>query len=134
MTTSKLRARSFSASASSSASEAGAVKSTAVMAISNLSPYNNCTDNYRRKNVATPGIPITVSAVKVKGAERQEQVQAWINLQQANRVLEGLLEHRLRARTDLSLSEYEVLFRLHLEPDRTLQISDTTTQLITTPS
>src|SRR5947208_3724367 len=49
MTTSKLRARRFSASASSSASEAGAVKSTAVMAISNLSPYNNCTDNYKKE-------------------------------------------------------------------------------------
>src|SRR5439155_1222755 len=55
MTTSKLRARSFSASASSSASEAGAVKSTAVMAISNLSPYNNCTDNYRREERCDSG-------------------------------------------------------------------------------
>ena len=80
------------------------------------------------------GIPITVSAVKIKAAERQEQVQAWINLQQANRVLEGLLEHRLRANADLSLAEYEVLFRLHLAADRPLQMSEIATQLINSPS
>ena len=72
--------------------------------------------------------------MKVKAAERQEQVQAWINLQQANRVLEGLLEHRLRARTDLSLAEYEVLYRLHLAADRPLQMSEIATQLINSPS
>ncbi|TMF75963.1 MAG: hypothetical protein E6I12_10915, partial [Chloroflexi bacterium] len=75
-----------------------------------------------------------MSAVKIKAAERQEQVQAWINLQQANRVLEGLLEHRLRANADLSLAEYEVLFRLHLAADRPLQMSEIATQLINSPS
>ena len=61
-------------------------------------------------------------------------VGAWLNLQQANRVLDGIFEHRLRAETELSMAEYEVLFRLHLAPDHPLQMSEIAAQLLNSPS
>ncbi|HSS61979.1 MAG TPA: MarR family transcriptional regulator [Candidatus Limnocylindrales bacterium] len=66
--------------------------------------------------------------------DTKEQVTAWMNLQQVNRVLEGLLEHRVRAAADLSLPEYEALFRLNVASDHPLQMSEIASQLINSPS
>jgi DNA-binding MarR family transcriptional regulator len=76
-----------------------------------------------------------VGAVKVRAPEASEkQVQAWINLQQANRVLEGLLEHRLQSEANLSVPEFEVLFRLQISAGHPLQMSEIAAQLINSPS
>jgi DNA-binding MarR family transcriptional regulator len=67
-------------------------------------------------------------------APSQQHLGAWLNLQQVNRVLEGLLEHRLRSEADLSLAEYEVLFRLQLAADHPLQMNQIAAQLLGSPS
>jgi DNA-binding MarR family transcriptional regulator len=67
-------------------------------------------------------------------ATSQQHIGAWLNLQQVNRVLEGVLEHRLRAETALSLAEYELLFRLQLAADHPLQMSQIAAQLLGSPS
>jgi DNA-binding MarR family transcriptional regulator len=61
-------------------------------------------------------------------------VASWLNLQQANRVLDGLFDRRLQAEAGLSMAEYEVLFRLQVAGPRPLQMSQIATQLITSPS
>jgi DNA-binding MarR family transcriptional regulator len=63
-----------------------------------------------------------------------EQIGAWLNLQQVNRVLQGLLEERLRAETDLSWPEFELLWRLEMAADHPLQMSDLAAQLLASPS
>lgn len=67
-------------------------------------------------------------------ADTKEQVTAWMNLQQVNRVLEGVLEHRIRVVADLSLPEYEALFRLQIASGHPLQMSEIASQLINSPS
>ena len=67
-------------------------------------------------------------------ADAKEQVTAWINLQQANRVLEGVLERRVREVADLSLPEYELLFRLQVAAGHPLQMSEIAAQLLNSPS
>lgn len=67
-------------------------------------------------------------------ADTKEQVTAWMNLQQVNRVLEGVLEHRIREVADLSLPEYEALFRLQIASGHPLQMSEIASQLINSPS
>jgi len=67
-------------------------------------------------------------------ADTQEQVTAWMNLQQVNRVLEGVLEHRVKEVADLSLPEYEALFRLQIASGHPLQMSEIASQLINSPS
>lgn len=67
-------------------------------------------------------------------ADRKEQVTTWINLQQVNRVLEGVLEHRVREVADLSLPEYEALFRLEIASGYPLHMSEIASQLINSPS
>ena len=73
--------------------------------------------------------------VKVRGrAADQDQVTAWINLQQANRVIEGFLEHRLQSEVDLSWAEFELLMRLQVAAGHPLQMSEIAAQLINSPS
>jgi DNA-binding MarR family transcriptional regulator len=76
-----------------------------------------------------------VADVQVQGhAADQDQVSAWINLQQANRVIEGLLEHRLQSEVDLSWAEFELLMRLQVAAGHPLQMSEIAAQLINSPS
>ncbi|HEY1419869.1 MAG TPA: MarR family transcriptional regulator [Candidatus Dormibacteraeota bacterium] len=63
-----------------------------------------------------------------------ERVATWMNLQQANRVVESALEQRIRSVSDLSLAEFEVLFRLKIVSNRPLQMSEIASQLINSPS
>jgi DNA-binding MarR family transcriptional regulator len=72
-------------------------------------------------------IPLGVTGTK-------EEVGAWMNLQQANRVLDAVLDQRIRAAADVSLAEYEALFRLQLASDRSLHMSEIASQLINSPS
>jgi DNA-binding MarR family transcriptional regulator len=67
-------------------------------------------------------------------ADTKEQVTAWMNLQQVNRVLEGVLEHGVKEVVDLSLPEYEALFRLQLASGHPLHMSEIAAQLINSPS
>jgi DNA-binding MarR family transcriptional regulator len=67
-------------------------------------------------------------------ADTREHVRAWINLQQVNRVLESVLEHRIREVANLSLPEYEALFRLRIASGHPLQMSEIASQLINSPS
>jgi DNA-binding MarR family transcriptional regulator len=66
--------------------------------------------------------------------DAKEPLRAWMNLQQVNRVLEGVLEHRVREVADLSLPEYEALFRLRIATGHPLQMSEIASQLINSPS
>ena len=70
----------------------------------------------------------------VNSADGHLQLGAWLNLQQANRVLDGILEHRLRSETELSMPEYEVLFRLRQVADHPMQMSEIAAQLLNSPS
>ena len=72
-------------------------------------------------------IPVEMASVK-------EQVATWMNLQQANRVLESLLEHRIRAAAHLSLAEFEVLFRLQIASSHPPQMSEIASLVINSPS
>jgi len=76
-----------------------------------------------------------VSEVKLKSpATSQEQVGTWINLQQTFRVIQARIDERLRAETDLSWPEFELLMRLELAGDHPLQMSEIATQLVGSPS
>jgi DNA-binding MarR family transcriptional regulator len=76
-----------------------------------------------------------VSQVKVKSkAASQDQVTTWINLHQTARVIQGLLEERLRAETDLSWAEFELLMRLEVSAGHPLQMSEIAAQLVGSPS
>lgn len=77
-------------------------------------------------------IPGSVSVMRT--AEERLQIGTWLNLQQANRVLEGVLERRLRADTGLSVPEYEVMFRLQVADGHPLLMSEIAAQLLTSPS
>lgn len=66
--------------------------------------------------------------------EERARIGTWFNLQQANRVLEGLLEQRLRSEVDLSMPEYEVLFRLQHAAGHPLLMSEIAAQLLNSPS
>ena len=69
----------------------------------------------------------------MKGATR-ERVTAWVNLQQANRVIQALLEESLKAATDLSWAEFEVLWRLEAAAMHPLQMNEIAEQLLGSPS
>jgi DNA-binding MarR family transcriptional regulator len=76
-----------------------------------------------------------VSGVTVKTrAASQEQVSAWINLHQTVRIIQGRLEERLRAATDLSWPEFELLMRLRISSEHPLQMSQIAAQLVGSPS
>ena len=64
----------------------------------------------------------------------QDQVSTWINLHQTVRIIQALLEERLRAETDLSWPEFELLMRLQLTAGRQLQMSEIAAQLVGSPS
>jgi DNA-binding MarR family transcriptional regulator len=67
-------------------------------------------------------------------AANQEQVTTWINLHQTARVIQAKIEERLRARTDLSWAEFELLMRLEVSSARRLQMSEIAAQLVGSPS
>jgi DNA-binding MarR family transcriptional regulator len=76
-----------------------------------------------------------VSEVKVESpAASQEQVTTWINLHQTARVVQAKIEERLRATTDLSWAEFELLMRLQVAATRPLQMSEIAAQLVGSPS
>jgi DNA-binding MarR family transcriptional regulator len=76
-----------------------------------------------------------VSEVKLKPrAASRDQVGTWINLQQTFRVIQALIDDRLRAETNLSWSEFELLMRLELAADHPLQMSEIAAQLVGSPS
>ena len=64
----------------------------------------------------------------------KEQFAIWMNLQQAGRILDARLEEHIRAVADLSLPEYETLFRLKLASDHPLQMGEISFLLINSPS
>lgn len=64
----------------------------------------------------------------------QEQVSTWINLHQTVRIVQGKLEERLRAETDLSWPEFELLMRLQVASGHPLQMSEIAAQLVGSPS
>ena len=67
-------------------------------------------------------------------AANQEQVTTWINLHQTARVIQAKIEERLRAKTDLSWAEFELLMRLQVSSARGLQMSEIAAQLVGSPS
>jgi DNA-binding MarR family transcriptional regulator len=76
-----------------------------------------------------------VSEGKLKQrAASQDQVTTWINLHQTARVIQGRIDERLRAETNLSWPEFELLMRLELAADHPLQMSEIAAQLVGSPS
>jgi len=69
----------------------------------------------------------------VTSSER-EKIAAWLNLQQAYRVVETALDDALNAATGLSWPEYEVLFRLNIAAGRPLRMNEIAAQLLAGPS
>jgi DNA-binding MarR family transcriptional regulator len=67
-------------------------------------------------------------------ADLKNQVATWMNLTQTTRVLDARLEERIRDAADLSLAEYETLFRLKLATDHPPQMSEIASLLINSPS
>ena len=67
-------------------------------------------------------------------AANQDQVTTWINLHQTVRVIQAKLEERLRASTDLSWPEFELLMRLQVSSEHPLQMSEIAAQLVGSPS
>lgn len=63
-----------------------------------------------------------------------QQIAGWLNIQQVNRVLEGMLEQSLQKETDLSWPEFELLFRLRVAGEHPLQMGEIAAQLINSPS
>ena len=65
---------------------------------------------------------------------RREKIAAWLNLQQAYRVVETALDDALRSAAGLSWPEYEVLFRLNIAAGRPLRMNQIAAQLLAGPS
>ncbi|HEX3508171.1 MAG TPA: MarR family transcriptional regulator, partial [Candidatus Dormibacteraeota bacterium] len=63
-----------------------------------------------------------------------EQVNAWINMHQTIRVIQGRLEERLRSETDLSWAEFETLMRLKTAAGQPLHMGEIAYQLVGSPS
>ena len=63
-----------------------------------------------------------------------DRIATWINLYQAVRVIQARIDERLRAETDLSWPEFELLMRLELAADHPLQMSEIAAQLVGSPS
>ncbi len=66
--------------------------------------------------------------------DAEERVGAWVNLLQANRVLEDALERRLREAADLSFAEFEVIARLSGAPEGRLKMIDIANLLLASKS
>jgi DNA-binding MarR family transcriptional regulator len=76
-----------------------------------------------------------VSDVELKTrAASQDRIATWINLYQTVRVIQARIDERLRAETDLSWPEFELLMRLEVAADRPLQMSEIAAQLVGSPS
>jgi len=76
-----------------------------------------------------------VSKVKLKPrAASRDQVGTWINLQQTFRVIQACIDERLRAESDLSWPEFELLMRLELAAGHPLQMGEIAAQLVGSPS
>lgn len=71
--------------------------------------------------------------MKVRSAN-QEEVTTWINLHQTVRVIQSLLEDRLRAATHLSWPEFELLMRLQVSAGHPLHMGEIADQLVGSPS
>ena len=67
-------------------------------------------------------------------SELKEQFATWMNLTQTSRVLDARLEERIREAADLSLAEYETLFRLKLASGHPPHMSEIANLLINSPS
>ena len=67
-------------------------------------------------------------------SDTKQQAAAWMNLQQASRVIDGRLEERIREAAGLSLAEYETLFRLKLASSHPPQMSEVADLLINSAS
>ncbi len=77
----------------------------------------------------------STGVAKVKSADStHEEIQTWINLHQAIRVIEARLEERLRAEVDLSWADFETLMRLRISAGHPMQMSEIATQLVGSPS
>src|SRR6202158_4158183 len=134
-TTSKLRACRWAASLPTVAADAGAVKSVMVMAIANLLLTTVVVATIDGTRLRSRTIPSSVSEVKLKRPRAsQDQVGTWINLQQTFRVIQARIDERLRAETDLSWPEFELLMRLELAAAHPLQMSEIAAQLVGSPS
>jgi DNA-binding MarR family transcriptional regulator len=57
-----------------------------------------------------------------------------MNLQQTNRVIQSALEEMLKAATNLSYAEFEVLWRLQSAAEHPLQMNEIAEQLLGSPS
>jgi len=77
----------------------------------------------------------STGVARVKSADSTlEEIQTWINLHQAIRVIEARLEERLRAEVDLSWADFETLMRLRISAGHPMQMSEMATQLVGSPS
>ena len=77
----------------------------------------------------------STDVARVKSAEStHEEIQTWINLHQAIRVIEARLEERLRAEVDLSWADFETLMRLRISAGHPMQMSEMAAQLVGSPS
>ena len=72
--------------------------------------------------------------MKVKTAAANAHVASWMNLQQASRVIQGTLEEKLRAESDLTWAEFELLWRLQLADGHPLRMNEIAEQLLGSPS
>jgi DNA-binding MarR family transcriptional regulator len=70
----------------------------------------------------------------MRSPDAEEWVGAWVNLLQTNRVLEDVLERRLKEAADLSFAEFEVLARLSGAPDGRLKMIDIANLLLASKS
>jgi DNA-binding MarR family transcriptional regulator len=76
-----------------------------------------------------------VSNVALKpSAANPDRIATWINLFQTVRVIQARIDERLRAETDLSWPEFELLMRLEVAADHPLQMSEIAAQLVGSPS
>jgi DNA-binding MarR family transcriptional regulator len=72
--------------------------------------------------------------MKVKVPAAATEVASWMNLQQACRVVQGVLEEKLRADSELSWAEFELLWRLQLADGHPMRMNEIAEQLLGSPS
>ena len=72
--------------------------------------------------------------MKVTVPAAATQVASWMNLQQAGRVVQGMLEEKLQVDSDLSWAEFELLWRLQLADGQPLRMNEIAEQLLGSPS
>lgn len=72
--------------------------------------------------------------MKVKVPAAATEVASWMNLQQAGRVVQGTLDAKLRAESELSWAEFELLWRLQLADGHPMRMNEIAEQLLGSPS